>query len=138
MSTLHRLENEAPEDLFGVIAMIVSKISIKKVGPTSYEYTFLILQNEFDGMTEVSYTCESKEQELKLVHLPEPMGTLVFMSHCIKESEKFELEYDPEMAVVAMRPNVYQVQNFLKGFIQSYELTSSQKLKITNIWLNNK
>ena len=120
MAELYRLNQEAPEDTFlNVIAMMISNISIKKIDTSTYEYSFMILQNE-NGISKLTYTCKSKEQELKLINLPKPAGNLVFMSHCIKKHDSLELEYDPGMAVVAFRPNNFQVEKFLQDIIQIF------------------
>ena len=118
MAELYRLDQDAPEDTYlNVIAMMISSISIKKLGGTTHEYSFLMLQEE-NSVSKLTYICESKEQELKLINLPKAPGTLVFMSHCIKTHDSIQLEYDPGMAVVAMRPNTFQVNKFLQVFIQ--------------------
>ena len=116
MDNFYRLNDEVvDEDIYqNVIAMMVTGVNRKRLPNDTFELTFHILQDEWNGWTRVSYISESHEQELKLQKLYDPVGTIVYMNRITKSNEGLDLTYDDEMAVVSLRPNVYQVQQFLK------------------------
>ena len=116
MDKFYRLNDKVDdEDVYqNIIAMIASSFKRKRTANNHYEITFYILQDEFSGSTRVTYISESQEQELRLQKLYNPVGTIVFMNRISVCNDGLELFNDDEMAVVAMRPNVYQVEQFLK------------------------
>ena len=116
MDKFYRLNDKVnDENVYqNLIAMIVSGFKRKRTANDHYEISFYILQDEFSGSTRVTYVSESQEQELRLQKLYNPVGTIVFMNRISVFNDGLELFNDDEMAVVAMRPNVYQVEQFLK------------------------
>ena len=116
MSDFYRLNEEVGNDdeYLNVIGMIVTDIKRKQKFGFTYEISFHIIQDEWNGWTKVSYISTSNEEELKFQKLFEPIGTIVFLNRCYKENAELVLDYDKEMAAVAIRPNNFQVEKFLK------------------------
>ena len=123
MNEFHRLEDDAPNDdfYFNVIGMIVTEIERRRITLTDYEWKFSIIQNETSQWTTVKYKASRIEEEFKLSHMSNPIGTIVFMNRCLKWNNEIELDFDEdELAVVALRPNEFQVKEFLKVFRLNY------------------
>ena len=121
--SLFRLKNlqngpeicEEDDELYlNVLVMLVSKIKRQKTPNGFFKFEFSVLQTETDGWTTVTYISKAPEQELKFVHLFEPVGTLIYMNTCIRDGNELILEYSDKMAAVAFRPNEYQVTQFMK------------------------
>ena len=109
-----RLTLEVPEDeSVSVIAMIVSDIKFEKVGQ-NLKWTFWILQDEFSYTFRVTFLSDSTKNELKLSKLNQVMGTIVFISRMYRQDSEFQIDLEDDLAVVAMRPNVFQIDKFLK------------------------
>ena len=112
----HRLNSEAPEDQsVSVIAMIVSDIKYERVSSNELKWSFLILQDESGYTSRVSYISNSIENELKLSNLHQAMGTIVFISRMFKENSEFQIDYEDDLAVVALRPNNFQINKFMQA-----------------------
>ena len=108
------INNEEDELYLNVLVMLISKIKRQKTLNGSFKFEFSVLQTETDGWTTVTYISEAPEQELKFVHLFEPVGTLLYMNTCLRDGKNLILEYSDKMAAVALRPNDYHVRQFLK------------------------
>ena len=116
--SFYRFENEAPEDSYvNIIAMIATKIEIKKISSDVIIYSFLVVQQEEEYLRRINYRCDSKDKELNLFKLHKAVGTIVFMNNCSENNGAFDLEYDEDLIVLALRPNNFQVEKFLKEFI---------------------
>ena len=116
MSDFYRVIDEVgnEDEYLNVIGMMVTDIRRKQRFGFSYEISFHIIQDEWNGWTKVSYITESHEQELKFQKLLNPVGTIIFLNRCYKENDGLVLDFDKEMAAVALRPNTFQVEKFLK------------------------
>ena len=116
MSDFYRVIDEVgnEDEYLNVIGMMVTDIRRKQRFGFSYEISFHIIQDEWNGWTKVSYITESHEQELKFQKLLNPVGTIIFLNRCYKENNGLVLDFDKEMAAVALRPNTFQVEKFLK------------------------
>ena len=114
--TFYRLNGEVNEDFEfqNVIGIIATKITRNRNPDSTYNISFGIIQEKYSAITRVNYTSKSNQQELKLQKLFDPPGTIVFMNRCIKNDNCLDLSIDDEMAIVAIRPNVYQVEKFMK------------------------
>ena len=127
--SLFRLENlsnestindDEDECYLNVLVMLVSKIKRRKTSNGFFKYEFSVLQTETDGWTNVTYISKAHEQELKFVHLFQPVGTLLYMNTCIRDGRELILEYSEKMAAVALRPNEYHVTQFMKVICYFY------------------
>ena len=111
----HRFNSEAPEDQsVSVIAMIVSDIKYERISSKKLKWSFWVLQDESSYTTRVTYISDSVENELKLSNLQQAMGTIVFISRMYKENDVFYIDYEDDLAIVALRPNNYQINKFLQ------------------------
>ena len=112
----YRLNGEVNDDFEfqNVIGMIATKFTRNRKPDSTYNISFGIIQEKHSEITRVNYTSKSNDYELKLQKLFDAPGTIVFMNRCIKDNDCLNLSIDDEMAIVAIRPNVYQVEKFLK------------------------
>ena len=111
----HRLSSEAPNDeSVAVIAMIVSDIKFERINCKKLKWYFWILQKESSYTTRITFISDSVDNELKLSKLHQVMGTIVFISRMYRENDEFQLEYEDDLAIVALRPNIFQINKFLK------------------------
>ena len=107
--------SEQEDEYLDVIGMIVTDIKYKRTVDQKLIYTFSIIQFESLYWTSVKYISNSVEEELNLRKLLQPVGTIVYMNSCSFINEySLELDFRDEMAVVAIRPNEFQVNNYLK------------------------
>ena len=116
MNAFHRLGDYVPEDEYvNIIGMIVSDIKRRRITETSYEWTFTILQDETSGRFDIKYRASKLEEDFQPAKLFNAIGSLIFMNRCVKNGLEYELDFEKDnLAIVALRPNEFQVQEFLK------------------------
>ena len=102
------------DEYLNIIGMIVTDIKHKRTVDGKVIYTFSIVQSECKYWTSVKYVSESVEEDLNLRKLFQPIGTIVYMNSCSLDDNNLELFFRDEMAVVVIRPNEFQVNNYLK------------------------
>ena len=80
------------------------------------EFTFYVVQEESIAVP-VKYVSSSQNFELKLMKLVTKEGTILVMNNLIVSRAnplQLELIADDELCVLAVRPNKYQIDRFLK------------------------
>ena len=124
MSEFYRIQQYNSDcdeaDFLNVIGMIVSEIKCNSSGNQRLEWSFDIIQDESSGLIEVKYFSTCTEENLKLAKLVNSSGTLVYMNNCVRTPYGLTLEIWDEMAIVAFRPNTFQVNKFLKDRIITF------------------
>ena len=110
-------KNTGDEEYMNVLGMIVTKITRTKTPNDSIKIQFSIAQTEHDRWTRVTYISTCPEEELKFCWLYQPIGTICFLSTCLRDGVGLELFYEDEMAAVVFRPNEFQVNEFFKVLI---------------------
>ena len=97
------------DEYLNIIGMIVTGIKYKRTIDDKLIYTFSIIQSDSKYWTSVKYTSQSVEEDLNLRKLIQPIGTIIYMNSCVSENNNIEVFFRDEMAVVAIRPNEFQV-----------------------------
>ena len=108
------------DDYLNVMGMIVSELRFKRQLNGTCLWSFDIIQSESSGVIQVEYISSCVKEDLKLAQLLKMFGTLIFMNNCVRTPNGLSLEIWDEMAIVAFRPNVYQVNQFLKESIKYF------------------
>ena len=107
----YRHENQ---EYLNVMGMIATKMKRTKTPNNTVKIQFSIIQSEFEPWTPVTYISTCPEEELKFCWIYQPIGTICFLSPCLRDGVGLELIHDEEMAAVVFRPNEFQVNQFLK------------------------